>query len=828
LVQAWASQDLFAVAAAGAGGKFGGLAGAVTVGTVKSNTTADVGDNAFARALNGDVAVTAVDTTRAFGAAGSLAIAAGALAGGVDVAIVNPNVQARLGLNTVVSALQGDVAVAALSQKDVQSAAISAAGGKVGVAGAVSVVSAGTGLSPDAERSLEANDSGNTVTTGAYVDEVARGSDVTGLLGNYQSNTSNSDSEKRAAAAIASLSASAGAASPSGKAAAAFASTDGGVTRTLVSAGSLIIAGRAVTVAGRDRMAIDQTTGSVAGGLAAFGGAVGVATVADLVNVQMAGAVRASGNVTVAADYDSNLAGGAGAGLGSSNGVTLGLVGLGAQVTRFTDNSTTAVNLSGSVAQAGTLTVEATRDRTLGAKADGVTAGGVVVGVAQARADAGGSNTVTITGQVGQIPGAFVNNLVVNARSVTLASANTKAVAAGVLSGAGSDASATQTSVTPDGVFLTGARITVANDAAVNATSEQRSHVFADGLNVGLATAGASVASAVTSPEVYVQLTGVTLTAGRDVRIGSSAQALSVADATASGGGLFVVGGGATVSTTSKPLAHLNTETGATGVPTRVSAGGTLTLQARNGDTALGTAANPSYAFASLGAATARGNELGGASIHIGAGTGLTAGTDLTVSASESQAFVAGSVLVGYLEADGAGNAASSSLIKSSTVAVNVGDGATLTAGGRLTVNATAFGDANVRSSAAKVLSGPARPSSATSTTVLHTSVWLGNSNLSGRDVSLSASNGLHVTNQAAGSTNIFTGGKLLKQNDTATLIATVNSGTGFRLTAASLAPTASATASAVNGSTNDDPRTFIDTLDRTEDVSLKGQKEIG
>jgi hypothetical protein len=241
--------------------------------------------------------------------------------------------------------------------------------------------------------------------------------------------------------------------------------------------------------------------------------------------------------------------------------------------------------------------------------------------------------------------------------------------------------------------------------------------------------------------------------------------------------------------------------------------------------TALGTASSPSYGAFSVGAATATGKELGGASTNIGAGTGLTAGTDLTVSASESRASVAGSVQVGFLEADGAGNKASSSLIKSSTVAVNVGDGATLTAGGRLKVNAAASGDPNVQSLAAiGGLSRPAFPSSATSSTVLHTTVQLGNSVLSGRDVSLSASNGLTVTNQADGSTSLFTGGDVLKQNDTATLIAAVTSGTGFRLKATTLVPTASATASAVNGSTNGSPRTIIDTLDRIEDVSLNGQ----
>ncbi|MFO0840973.1 MAG: hypothetical protein U0797_01060 [Gemmataceae bacterium] len=831
LVQALASQDLFAVGAAGAGGKFGGLAGAVTVGTVKSNTTAEVGDGAQVNtkpvvagrpvAVDQDVVVAAVDTTRAFGAAGSLAIAGGALAGGVDVAIVNPNVLARVGLNAAITAAR-DVAVGGLAQKDVQSAAVSVAGGAVGVAGAVSVVSAGSGLSADAQRSLKANDGGNSATTVGYLEELAQNRDVTGLLGGYKSNTDSNDAERRAAAAIGSLSGSVQAASLIGKATGAFFS-GGGLTSTLVSAGSTITAGRAVTVAGRDRMAVEQTTGSLAAGLAAFGGAVGVATVADHVDVQVAGTLAAGGDVTVAADYDSKLGGGAGAGQGKSNGVTVGLVGLGAQVTRITDNSTTSASLAGSVTRAGTLTVVSTRDRSLDAGAQGVTAGGVVVGVAQAKADAGGHNTVTVTGQVGQGTG-VVNNLVVSARSVTLANANTKAVAGGVVSGAGSDASATQTSTNPDVVSLTGARITVAGDASVMATSEQRSSVSADGLNVGAATAGVSLASATTSPDVRVHLAGVTLTAGRDVTLGSSAQGRVSPDATASGGGV-VVGGGATASPTSRPSARLSTSSGAAGVPTRVSAGGRLHLFANDGVTALGTASSPSYAFVSVGAATATGVQAGVASTDVGAGTALTAGTDLTVSAFESQAIVNGSVLVGFLRAEGAASSATSSFSKSSGVSVVAGDGAALTAGGRLTVSASTGGTTSVESSAPiGGLFKPALPSRASTAIGSLTAVRLGNSALSGRDVSLSATTTESVTNVGYGSTSFFTGGDVLRQNDVVGVSALVTSGAGFRLKAATLSATANATASAVNGSTNGNPRTTINSLSRSEDVSLNGQ----
>ena len=83
-----------------------------------------------------------------------------------------------------------------------------------------------------------------------------------------------------------------------------------------------------MAISGRDRVTLDQTTETLAAGLAAFGGAVGVSSVSDIVNVVVIGNISAGGNVSVASDYDSNLGGGAGAGLGTSNGVTVGLIGI--------------------------------------------------------------------------------------------------------------------------------------------------------------------------------------------------------------------------------------------------------------------------------------------------------------------------------------------------------------------------------------------------------------------------------------------------------------------------------------------------------------------
>ena len=838
LVQATATQDLFAIGVAGAGGFAGGLAGAVTVATVKSNTVAEVGDGAKVNttaafttrpaSATQDVAVTALDATRTFAASGALAVGGlvGGLAGGVDAAVINPNVLARVGNNAAVAAKR-DVAVAALSKKDVQSAVVSAAGGNVGVAGAVSVVAVGTGLTADAKQSLTSN-SGNGATTGAYVDDLAKGSPVVTRLGEYRTDANSSDADKRAAAVINSLSASFSGSTASGRASSAFAAGGGGATQTFVSPGSTITAGGAVTVAGRDRVTLDQTTGSLAAGVLAFGGAVGVATVADLVDVRQAGTVSAGGDVTLTADYDSALGGGAGAGLGNSNGVTVGLVGIGAQVTRFTDNSSTTVSLSGAVTKANTLTVESLRDRALDAEAQGVTVGAVVVGVAQAVASAGGSATATITGQVGQVAGQTVTNLVATGRSVTQATARTKAVAAGIVSGAGSDASATQSSPSSgsalgDGVFLTGARVTVANDATLGGASEQRSQATADGLNVGVATAGASLATAATNPFARARLDGgATLTAGRDVSVRSSGQAISQGNATASGGGV-VLGAGAQVTATAQPQSFLFTVADANN-PVRVTAGRDLSLTAVEGATTVGTAASPAYGFVSVGRATATGTENGNATANIGAGTVLTAGGDLAVSTSEGQASVGGTSVIGSLRADGSGNSARSDVTHTAVSQVLVGAAAKFTAAGKLGVTAAFFSTPAVGSSAAiGSVFRPAQSSTATSTTKSTAAVDLGDAVLAGRDVTLSATGRVSVFNDASGSDSFFTGGNVLSQNDAVAATGAVTSGAGFKLSATNLRVAAGTSASA-NGQTNGKARTGIDSLSTPESIALNGR----
>jgi hypothetical protein len=469
------------------------------------------------------------------------------------------------------------------------------------------------------------------------------------------------------------------------------------------------------------------------------------------------------------------------------------------------------LTLSGAVLKAGTLTLEATRDRTLDAEAQGVTAGGVVVGVAQARADTGGSNRITVTGLVGQAPGSVVNDLVINAHSLTIATAQAKAVAGGVLAGNGADAQAIQTSTTPDGVFLIDSRIAVANDASVNATSWEQSEVNAYGLNVGGATVGVSHAEASTAPDARVEFTGVTLTAGRDVKIGSSAQGASIADATASGGGVLV-GSGATVKPTSKPNATVTFTAAGFGEQNRVTAGGALAITAEDGMNASGTADSPSYGAFSVGAAEANGVENGSAGINIGQRTHLVAGSDLTVNASEVPTVTIGPVYIRGVFATGTASSASSKLVRTSHATVTVGDEVNLKAGGRLAVHATTDGTTHVSSAAPFSLSGPSKSSRADSETTSVSSIDLGNSSVSAQVVDLSAKTNVLVENELKGFSPVLPGGTSLNQNDKVSVTATIKSGSKFYLKAVEWNPLPVAVANAIaDGLTNNDPRHVID-----------------
>jgi hypothetical protein len=149
-VQAFSKENLIGLAIAAGGGTVG-IAGAVQVSVITTTTEASIGTNAdINSSLSGPVPdnfqtvnVTAVNKVKTFTLGGGVAGGYVGVAGGVDVGVVSADTRASIGADSIVRAKR-DVGVYALSEKDILTLAISAAGGFVGVSGSVSVWSIGT------------------------------------------------------------------------------------------------------------------------------------------------------------------------------------------------------------------------------------------------------------------------------------------------------------------------------------------------------------------------------------------------------------------------------------------------------------------------------------------------------------------------------------------------------------------------------------------------------------------------------------------------------------------------------------------------------------
>jgi hypothetical protein len=194
-VQAQSSEDVFIVAAAGAGGSFVGVAGAVSVEIIDSDTRAYIGAGALVNqnALGaGDaqaVNVSAVNSVQILAIDGSIGGSAGVgIAGGVDVGIVRNDTAAYIAAGATVNANQ-DVNVNALSMKDVDSYAVSASGGTLGIAGAVVVYALGGDLESSyssdqgSEDTLKNDDPNNSLI--GFVDSQLVPGQLTAMLGSY-------------------------------------------------------------------------------------------------------------------------------------------------------------------------------------------------------------------------------------------------------------------------------------------------------------------------------------------------------------------------------------------------------------------------------------------------------------------------------------------------------------------------------------------------------------------------------------------------------------------------------------------------------------------
>ena len=672
-----------------------GVAGTAAVTSIKGETSATVGGaSRINQASNGsaqDVLVAANDSVFVDSKVGGVAVGLGAAGFGasVDVILASNTTSAQIAAGAQVSA-DRDIVVSATSRRDVDSIALAAAGGAtVGIGGAVSVISVGARADDDARTEADKDGNGSV----SEVDRLAGGSAVGDQLDSGEStSTQSADATDAGRSDIA----------VKDDFDAVPAASDR-TARALVGSGSQLRAGNDISVVALNSTDVDviDVGVGISTGLS-LGGGIAVVTIDDEVSATLGGTVFAGGDVTVQADdVDINTS------TAKTYAGGVGAVGLGASVSILTKSSSADATLADGtvVRSANNVAVDAGIDHRVRADALQASAGLAGVGASVARATTDGSASATVGSNVviGGFTGQSVNRLSVEAFASTDTSADTLAVAGGILSGAGADASAkTEPMVTA--LIGDDAVVDVEDDVSVEAGAATEVLAKARGYSGGAVDVGVSQSSAKANPTVLANIgRGSRIEAGGDIRLlayhnwspgslpsdlGSPITAKKVrADAEASGGALLTVKGSeANASADVDVLATIDDEV-------VLVSGGHMSMQA------LASGNVDAYADSYLGGILAGGTADANATLdnNVQAVTGndvrITSVGDATLSArgdSIARAQTAGGV-GGLLAVGGT----SADVVVNHVTAVVVGERNLIEAGDTLTLQAISSIDAS-------------------------------------------------------------------------------------------------------------------------------------
>lgn len=483
-----------------------GVAGAVGVKVVTSETTATIGDytkvNQTRRGgTTQDVSVSATDSVELKGGSGALAMTAlvgvGATA---DINIVRNTTTAGIGNRAKVSA-DSDIGVLASSAKDVDAVTTAVAipagyGPDVSVAGAVALAFVGSSI----ESESDAKSGIGNGKTGSAVDKAMKDGAIDKQL-------KGSDHVAGAKEEVASRRNDLGVSADLAKTDADTA--DKTVAR--IGGNATIVAGNKVGVTATDSTQIDLDVVGAAGGTVGLGAAIGVGLTRSTIEATVGASttIDADGDVSVTAT-SANVQP-----VGSKVTTTSGagsVIGANASVALLKDKSATTAALADSVdiLDAATLTVAATTSRQAHVEARGLSIGLAAVGASVAIADFDG----TTTAQFGKSVHVAADDVEISASDSSVAGANSIAGTGGIVAGSGSVATASVTS-TVTAKTDTAADIEASKDVDITATSTARTEADAIGVNVGAGAVGASVAMANSGAKVYAELGGSSKVSGK-------------------------------------------------------------------------------------------------------------------------------------------------------------------------------------------------------------------------------------------------------------------------------------------------------------------------
>ncbi len=322
LVDADSGDTICTLAGTAGGGGMAGIAGAVSVSEDTSSTTAaiDSDSNGVSNVSSQTVNVLATNSVSVTDKDGSVGLGSGAGAGvSVDVISVMPSVDAFLGNRVTVNATgnstTGNVEVEATGTKNVRSTVVSFAGGlAAGVQGSVAVIGVGIGL--DGQGESQATPMQSTVDGQIGLSGGAQELDTSNPIASAAQNDTTTSLSIDGALSTTQT--------PAG-------------TAAFIGTGATVTAGGSVTVQAQETESITAIVGGASGGFASVGGSVVVVNLGNLTQAYLGSSsvVSAGGSVTVQAIF-------ADTGNATAEAGQVGLVGLGAQLARVTDNSSEA------------------------------------------------------------------------------------------------------------------------------------------------------------------------------------------------------------------------------------------------------------------------------------------------------------------------------------------------------------------------------------------------------------------------------------------------------------------------------------------------------
>ncbi|MBI3917574.1 MAG: hypothetical protein HY322_11275 [Betaproteobacteria bacterium] len=660
IVQADSTESFTNVSFAGAGGVYAGIAGAIGVTVIDSDTTAQIGDNAQINQGSGNYAVLAngvgPDQGVWVGASNrvellqlSIGIAGGiaGIAGAISIGSIANDVNATIGTGADVRA-RSMVEVNALSDKSLDGFTLSGAGGLVGLGASVSVYSLGStfdagyedneGNSDDAIEGDGTGDGQNTADGEANAQANASSGQVGGSIGEMQGEaaapdpgTSTKDSRANAGFGLAQGKLTSGSATTSGKLGLLTADPgEPGVIAEVKAGGSIVTAG-SVGVAAHETIEADMVSGQLAVGAVGAGAAVSILNLSSNVQARLGGSVTAAGAVNVTAN-----------GKRVADMLTIGLqagfVGVGAAVSVLSDNSVQGAEVLGgaSIDDASSVLVKATNTQDLTANTYTLQGGVVALGVNFTRisADDGDASTLDTYATIGN--GAdigetqSVGTVTVEATSTIDAYAETVGVAIGLVAG-GFNFSFID--VTPQVKASIGNNVEMDTTGlvALRATTDHDANSRLIGASVGAVGVGVSLAKATIGTAVTASigsgfeasLGGLELLASHNwgtTNRGAHAYAV------AAGGGI-VSGQGAV------PTANANATVSATiGAGGNISANsGNISVTSRLRNFAEADALAVSIGIAGVGASIAHANANGSVTADVDGN--ITGGNNLDVKA---------------------------------------------------------------------------------------------------------------------------------------------------------------------------------------------------